>query len=403
MGIFLFFSNMRAPDFEHITALRELVSFYSLTDTRAEQQTLGWADHQFRRLGIDYIKIPRAGKAGEYAAVVGKVEGIKGADAAIISNGHVDVVPNGNGWTKAQGEMEGSIMYGRGTTDMKSAVISQIVAAKQARDSKGLPFDYYAMIVAGEEDTGWGSEQAVEASKSEWRRYRHLAANIAEPTSNVDGTTRVMHGNKGSFLIGIEAKGDTGHAATSAGKVNSIEVGADVIIALRSLRRRWEKKYKNSPLGLPVLTVTRNEGGVADNSLPPKDTVRYNGRFPAELKKAYPKDLDRVLKRFSGVELRIIYSINPAFTPESNPWVQANLQAFGQNKAEIAPWTTDGCFFSEYDDGKHLGIPLVIVGPGYLDQLHEVDEKCETNLIIPWANRFLEAGNVYINALKSAA
>lgn len=400
----------RTPDFESITALKELVSLYSLTDYPAEQQALDWAAQQFHRLGIDYQKVPKIGENGQieedqYAAIIGKVNGRgRFIDTAIISDGHIDVVSIANGWTKDQGEMDGSVMYGRGTTDMKSGVVAQIEAARQAKDLRNLPFDHYVLVVAGEETTGWGTEQAVKWIQKDWARYKNIAAIIPEPTSCQDEetgrkSTKVMYGNMGCFSARILIQGDTGHAATSYGKVNSLELGLDIGVALRQLRTRWQDRYRDAALGLPLLTYTIGQGGVAPNSLPPENMLRYDGRFPQELKGKYEDDLETALKGFPGIDFKILYYANPAYTRPSHPWVKANLQVFNQKAAELPLWTTDGCFFTDYKDEKREGIPLVIAGPGYLDKLHVPDEMCDTSLMASWAQKFLAASNSYVRSL----
>lgn len=400
-------------EFEPIPALQELIRIDSQTDSIAEQQALDWVSQKLCRMGIDSIKIPKRIKdgqtgSGQYAAVIAKVERSSGnsVKSAIISNGHIDVVGVGSGWTRNQGEIERSIMYGRGTTDMKSGVIAQIAALQiHASSSTTSDFDQWALIVCGEETTSWGTEDAIEACKPEWRRYANLAAMIAEPTSviNLDGSaqTKVMNGNKGCFSAEIKIQGDNGHAAESRGKINSIRLARDIDLALEALGRKWEEKYGNSPLGLPVLTPTNINGGVAANSLPPETTLKYDGRFPLQLQHAYEEDLRESLRVFPEAILRILYAANPAYTDSSHPWVQANLRVFSQSKAELPVWTTDGCFFSGYKDGVHEGIPLVIAGPGFLDKLHVVDEMCDTNLILPWAQSFLAAGNLYVQSLTN--
>lgn len=399
------------PEFEPISALQELVRIDSQTDSIAEQQALDWASQTLHRMRIDYIKIPKKGIDGQYengqhAAVAAKVKGVGSARVAFISDGHIDVVGVGNDWTRKQGEMEGLTMYGRGTTDMKIGVIAQIAALQEAASlSTTSDFDHWAIIVCGEETTSWGTEQAVDVCRTDWVSYNNLAAIIPEPTSYIDRNgsvkTKVMNGNMGCFSAEIVIKGDSGHAASSRGRINSIEISADVIHALRFLRSEWAERYAHSGLGLPVLSPTMINAGVASNSLPPESILRLDGRFPIELKDKYEEDLKKALKDFSEViDTHILYYANPAFTPSFHPWVQANLQTFGQDRAELPLWTTDGCFFSGYKDGVHEGIPLVIAGPGFLDKLHIADELCDTSLIMPWVQSFLTASDSYARNLK---
>lgn len=388
-------------EFELTLALQELIRIDSQTNSIAEQQALGWVDQILDKGGIDHIKIPN-GK-GQYAAVIAKVEKRR-SKTAVISNGHLDVVNVGSGWTREQGEIEGSRVYGRGASDMKIGVIAQITALQMAASDRTSGFDHWALIVCGEETTGLGTEQAVDFCRPGWERYPHLAAIIPEPTSSIDrssGTTvtKVMYGNMGCFSAEIVIGGDTGHAATSRGKANSIELGADIIQALRPLRSEWGERYVDAGLGVPVLTPTMIKAGIAPNSLPPENILRLDGRFPIELKGKYETDLRQALKDFPQAALRILYYANPAFTSPTHLWVRANLQAFGQDRAELPLWTTDGCFFSEYRDKIHEGIPLVIAGPGFLDQLHVPNESCDTRLIPLWAQRFLAASSSFAQGI----
>jgi succinyl-diaminopimelate desuccinylase len=56
----------------------------------------------------------------------------------ICFTGHIDIVPLGAAnWTKDPfaGEMDGDLLYGRGSTDMKSGIAASVVAARTSRAS----------------------------------------------------------------------------------------------------------------------------------------------------------------------------------------------------------------------------------------------------------------------------
>ncbi|MBG0763749.1 MAG: M20/M25/M40 family metallo-hydrolase, partial [Tissierellales bacterium] len=70
---------------------------------------------------------------------------------------HLDVVPEGNGWTKEPygGEVIDGKMYGRGVNDDKGAAISSIYALKSIMDS-GLKMNKRFRIIFGcDEEQGW--------------------------------------------------------------------------------------------------------------------------------------------------------------------------------------------------------------------------------------------------------
>ena len=69
---------------------------------------------------------------------------------------HLDVVPEGDGWTKAPYNMtrEGDTVYGRGTTDDKGAALACIYAMEAVRDVLGEPKTGVRLVLGCGEETG---------------------------------------------------------------------------------------------------------------------------------------------------------------------------------------------------------------------------------------------------------
>ena len=84
--------------------------------------------------------------------LIGKLEG----DGPLVHlNGHYDVVPVGNDWTKDPfgGELVDGKIYGRGAADMKSGLAAQIIAVEALRRA-GLKPNVHQSAVPDEETVG---------------------------------------------------------------------------------------------------------------------------------------------------------------------------------------------------------------------------------------------------------
>jgi succinyl-diaminopimelate desuccinylase len=71
---------------------------------------------------------------------------------------HLDVVPaNEEGWTDDpfSGKIKDNILYGRGTTDNKNAVIAIFYALKALKEAEFMPKDTVRVILGLDEETGW--------------------------------------------------------------------------------------------------------------------------------------------------------------------------------------------------------------------------------------------------------
>lgn len=71
--------------------------------------------------------------------------------------GHLDVVPEGDGWTfePYSGAVAGDYIYGRGTTDNKGPVIAALFAMKALKDAGYEPEKKIRLILGLDEETNW--------------------------------------------------------------------------------------------------------------------------------------------------------------------------------------------------------------------------------------------------------
>lgn len=89
-----------------------------------------------------------------YGYYAGEADLGKSPDLMLLA--HLDVVPEGDGWTKAPYRLtrEGKLLYGRGTTDDKGAALACIYAMEAVRDVLGEPKTGVRLVLGCAEETG---------------------------------------------------------------------------------------------------------------------------------------------------------------------------------------------------------------------------------------------------------
>ena len=107
---------------------------------------------------------------------------------------HLDVVPEGDGWTYSPygGEIHDGKIYGRGAVDDKGPAIAALYAMKALMDSKA-PLKRKVRVIFGtNEETGWGC-------------MKHYFANEKAPTMafTPDADFPVIHGEKGIIVFNL--------------------------------------------------------------------------------------------------------------------------------------------------------------------------------------------------------
>jgi acetylornithine deacetylase len=214
--------------------------------------------------------------------LVGRLPG-RGGGPTLLLEGHIDVVPPGDlaAWTGGDpfsGRVEGGVLHGRGSCDMKAGVIAARWAVRALQRS-GVPLrgDVLLATVAGEEDGGLGTFGLLQ------RGWRADACVVPEPTG-----LDLVPACAGALTFRLRVRGRATHASRRAEGVSAIEKLGPVLAALRALEaarnahvdpllRRWSIAYPielgtvtagDWASSVPDLLVTEGRLGVAlDESL----------------------------------------------------------------------------------------------------------------------------------------
>jgi acetylornithine deacetylase len=197
-----------------------------------------------------------------------------GDGAALMLNGHVDVVPTGDpaAWVDDpfSGEVRDGRLLGRGACDMKAGLVAAFWALQAIRRAGvSLRGDVLLASVQGEEDGGLGTFATLQ------RGWRADACVIPEPTA-----MDIIPANGGALTFRLRVRGLATHAARRTEGVSSIEKFWPVWRAVDELERRRHTRVDplmaRWPLAHPILIGHVHAGDWA-SSVP--DLLVAEGRF----------------------------------------------------------------------------------------------------------------------------
>jgi succinyl-diaminopimelate desuccinylase len=265
----------------------------------------------------------------------------------LVLAGHLDTVPS-------QGNMPGRIedghVVGLGASDMKSGVAVMI---ELARAGTGFGFLFFPREEIAVEESplpaffATGALEGVEL------------VIVLEPTDN-----QIHAGCVGSIVARASYEGESAHAARPWTGVNAI---AKAVGALAPVVRLEPLEVENGGLTFrEVVTVTRIEGGVADNVVPAHAAAILNFRYAPGRTRS---EAEARLRALAG-DVEILSHSPAAPVPAENPLLE-RLRAVGN--FELAPkqaWTPVAQF-------AEIGLDAVNLGPGATRYAHRVDERVE--------------------------
>jgi acetylornithine deacetylase len=315
--------------------------------------------------------------------VVGRWGGAEGP--TLILNGHIDVVPAGDGWTvppfrgTQARSADGPALFGRGSADMKGAVACALHAV-QAIQASGIRLAGSVLLhsVAGEEDGGLGTLAAIE------RGHVGDAAIVLEPTR-----LAVAPAQGGALSFRITLEGAAAHGALRTEGVNPIGKLARIWAALEALEARRTRRLRH-PLfdGYEVpfpLSPGWVRSGIWPSSVP--ERLVLEGRYGIGIGESLADaraDFEAAVAEAAGGDPWLASHppkvewwgarFEPAAIPVEHPLVGLVGDAFLSATGRKAP--IEGM---PYGADMHLlvnqaGIPTLLFGPGDIRTAHAPDE-----------------------------
>ena len=329
--------------------------------------------------------------------VVGSRRG--GPGPVVHLNGHIDVVPPGDGWTVDPfgGVVRGGRIYGRGVCDMKAGLAAAMMAAEAiARAGAPVPGTIEISGTVDEESGGFaGVAHLAETGRIAKGRTDFVI--IPEPL-NVD---RICVGHRGVYWFQVTARGRIAHGSMPFLGASAVNGMGRLLEAVRDdLMPRLAARTTAVPV-VPVaarhatINVNGIEGGQPIDGIQTPcvaDLCRavFDRRFLLEegfeaAKREIEDLVARVAADAGGVrfELSDLMVVHPTRTPDDSPVIGALDRAIRRvvgRAPEIV--ASPGTY-----DHKHVarigGVPhCVAYGPGELELAHQPDESCRIDDLV---------------------
>ncbi|MEM5541476.1 succinyl-diaminopimelate desuccinylase [Sulfitobacter sp. AS92] len=321
--------------------------------------------------GFDCTRVDRGGVCNLFARW-----GNKGNTKSFGFNGHTDVVPIGDeaDWTMPPfgAEIKDGIMYGRGTTDMKSGVAAFVAAAVDfVKDTP--PDGSIVLAITGDEegDALDGTTALLDYMAENGERMDVCL--VGEPTCPETMGDMIKIGRRGSMNAHFKVTGKQGHAAYPHRANNPLPAMMRLMDRLASQELDQGSDHFDAST-LAVVTV--DTGNKATNVIPAQCRGAVNIRFNdhhsgAALSDWLRGEADKIAGEFSvQVDVEITISGESFITPPGalSDLVSGAVEAETGVKPELS--TTGGT-----SDARFVKAHCPVVEFGLVGQsMHQVDE-----------------------------
>ena len=305
--------------------------------------------------------------------------GNKGNTRSFGFNGHTDVVPIGNeaDWTMPPfgAEIKDGIMYGRGTTDMKSGVAAFTAAAIDfVRDTP--PDGSIVLAITGDEEAEGidGTRALLDYTQEAGERMDVCL--VGEPTCPNKMGEMIKIGRRGSLNAHFRVIGKQGHAAYPHRANNPMPAMMRLMDQLAS-HQLDEGTDHFDPSTLAIVTV--DTGNPATNVIPAETratvNIRFNDKHSGASLTTWLEEQAAAIRDSFGVqvELKVKISGESFITPpgELSDLVSKAVQAETGVTPELS--TSGGT-----SDARFMKHHCPVVEFGLVGQsMHEVDENVE--------------------------
>jgi len=260
------------PAIDPVELTARLVRCASVTP--ANEGALEIVEEVLSLAGFNCVRVDRGGICNLFARW-----GARGNGKAFGFNGHTDVVPVGNpdDWSMPPfgAEIKDGVMYGRGTTDMKSGVAAFVAAAVDfVRDTP--PDGSVVLTITGDEEGDGVDGTAALLDYMAENGERMDACLVGEPTCPEKMGDMIKIGRRGSMSAWFKVIGTQGHSAYPHRANNPLPAMVRLMDRLASHELDRGTDHFD-PSTLAVVTV--DTGNPASNVIPSSCSAAVNIRF----------------------------------------------------------------------------------------------------------------------------
>ncbi|HWG23116.1 succinyl-diaminopimelate desuccinylase [Actinospica sp.] len=282
-----------------------------------------------------------------------------GLPERVVLAGHLDTVPIAD---NLPSRLDGELLYGCGTTDMKSGVAVQLKIAYEVGPADGaspdrdLTFVFYDCEEIEAARNGLGH---LVREHPDW-----LEADFAVLLEPTDG--QIEGGCKGTMRATVSTRGVRAHSGRDWLGVNAIHGAAPVLTRLAEYKAR--EVDVEGLIYRECLNAVGIKGGVAGNVIPDECVVTVNYRFAPDLTEEQAAEHVRAV--FADFDVEVTDSAPAAAPGLSRPSAAEFARVVGGTPEAKQGWTDVARFAG-------LGVPAVNYGPGDSRLAHTRGEYVE--------------------------
>ncbi|MDO4765436.1 MAG: M20 family metallopeptidase [Eubacteriales bacterium] len=291
----------------------------------------------------------------------------------IIFNGHLDVVPSGEGWKNPPFSLteENGKFYGRGTCDMKGALAAMMAMAVKVKEENTLGNQELLLVFVMDEEVGGNGTRHF--AKHFQKGNRNWVV-VGEPTRN-----HIFVGHRGIVRLKVTLEGVQCHAGQPHKGINANVLMAQFILEVEKLNQRMQQR-KPEMLPAPNVSVTKLNGGIKDNVIPGECEAILDFRtVPGDTVESLMGEIETILQKLFADKKKIGWKVEcylqtlGGVTSPEHPLVKTVAEAtkMVQGKEPFISYFDGCCDMSLF---LEQGLDAIICGPGSLDQAHTVDE-----------------------------
>ena len=322
--------------------------------------------------------------------VVGRLEGMR-ARPVLHFNGHVDVVPPGEGWDgdPFSGVVADGKVWGRGSSDQKAGIAASIFAIEAIRRAGVRLQGSVEQSGTVDEESGGFAGVALLCERGRIGPDRTDFVVITEPL----GVDRVCLGHRGVYWFEVTARGRTAHGSMPVLGRNAADAMARFVnrvqrdLVPRLSARRTAVPVEPASARSPSINLNSLHAGQSAEdeqtpSVPDRAVAVFDRRFILEepvrevrAEIAALLDAQRAEDRGIGWELRERMIVEPVATPREARVVGALADAIQRVRGRPAAYiVSPGTYDQKHVVSRGGVAECVAYGPGVLEISHQPNE-----------------------------
>tara|TARA_Y200000002_G_scaffold164963_1_gene136104 strand:+ start:1 stop:1128 length:1128 start_codon:yes stop_codon:yes gene_type:complete len=290
--------------------------------------------------------------------------------------GHTDVVPTGpeENWKYPpfSAQIDGDIMYGRGTADMKASIAAFVESVKEfLAQSQELNFRLAILLTSNEEGSSHNGfiDKIVEKMMDNDELIDYCL--VGEPTSNKKVADSARIGRRGSLGGHLQIFGKQGHVAYPENVENPIFLSSDLITDLKN--KKWDNGNAIfDPTSFQISNIHSGTG--AHNVVPGELDLYFNFRYSTEsTEESLKSEFENIIKNLNlKYDLKWNLNGNPYLT--ENKFLKEIIVSACEEVNGYKPdlnakgGTSDGRFIAK------MKTEIIELGP-INESIHQIDEN----------------------------